>query len=343
MIGIQVAPRARAYAAAVQVRCRWSLPCLALAAGFAACGDNEPGAAVGPSIAADPKMAAYVDAVTQAEQVLGADPSTMLSTLRQLYYGTAWSVGSSNSLWNLIITCAIEVPDPRPVLGAPLHAALTTNRVATGQDVGHIFAVLEAAVCPRPRVLGVAMLNEDFAGWPGDLGSSVAVHVACTTLGEAAASEPACGGKAGDLNFYLDLLSSKADLEGDIDPLVMRAVEMGHSCAGSAGLTFEPRRPMSQLLADYYLDTASPLGRARRNRNRCLLELMGGEFRGDTLLNRDELIENYGTQIGANAAVYYLSVRPAGPTDAERTAMIVDGKTATGWFIDKLLANFASL
>lgn len=288
-------------------------------------------------------MAAYIDAVAQAEQTLGTDPLTMLSTLRQLYYGSAWSVGSSSSLWNLIITCAVDMPDPGPSLGAPLHAALTVDRVATGQDVGHIFAVLEAAVCPRPRVFGVAMLNEDFAGWPGDIGSSVAVHVACTTLGEAAINEPACHGQAGDLSFYLALLSSKPDLEGDIDPLVIRAIEMGHSCAGSAGLTFKPHRPMSRVLADYYLDTDSPLGRARRNRNRCLLEIMGGEFRGDTLLNRDELIENYGTQIGANAAVYYLSVRPAGPTDAELEAMVVDGKTATGWFIDKLLANFATL
>ncbi|MBP9086829.1 MAG: hypothetical protein KBG15_11965 [Kofleriaceae bacterium] len=314
-----------------------------LMVGWAACGDNVPPATEGPPIASDPRMAAYIDAVALAEQSLGQAPLVMLSTLRQLYYGAAWSRASANVLWNFIITCTVEGPDPRPTLGAPLHTALSADTTATGQDVGHVFAVLEAAVCPRPRVFGVDMRNEDFAGWPGDLGSSVAVHAVCGTLGPAAPAEPACGGKLGDLNFYLNLLSSTADLNGDIDPLVMRAVEMGHSCAGSAGLEFEPQRPMSSLLADYYLNTDSPLGRARRNRNRCLLELMGGEFRGDTLLNRDELIENYGSQIGANAAVYYLSVRPVGPSETERNAMVVDGKIATGWFIDKLLANFASL
>lgn len=311
--------------------------------GLVACGDNLPAATEGPPIASDARMVTYIDAVAQAEQLLGDAPLVMLSTLRQLFYGAPWSRSSSNAFWSFIITCSEDLSDPRPRLGAPLHTALTAAPEATGQDVGHVFAVLEAAVCPRPRVFGVDMLNEDFAGWPGDIGSSVAVHVACGTLGPAAPAEPACGGKAGDLNFYVSSLASAADLNGDLDALVMRAVEMGYSCAGSAGLTFEPRRPISNMLADYYLDTDSALGRARRNRNRCVLEVMGGEFRGDILLNRDELIENYGTRIGANAAVYYLSVRPAGPSDAERTAMVSDGKLATGWFIDQLLPNFASL
>ncbi len=336
---MQYWPRARQHGPAVVVLA------IVNTLAVAACGDNVPPASEGPPIAVEPAMAAYIAVVQQAEPKLASDPTVMLSALRQLYYGAPWSAGSTSSLWSFIITCTADLPDPRPTLGKQLHLDLTSDVSATGRDVGHIFAVLEATTCPRPRVFGVTMRNEDFAGWPGDLGSAVATRVACSTLGPRAPTEPACGGRpAGeDLQFYLDRLASTADLEGDIDPLVMRAAEMGHSCTNSAGLTLELQRSVSSVLADYYLDTNSRLGRARRNRNRCLLELMGGEFRGDTLLNRDELVENYGTQIAANAAVYYLSILPAGPSDAERVDLLSDSKAATGWFIDKLLANFATL
>src|SRR5262249_26474123 len=152
--------------------------------------------------------------------------------------------------WDRVIQCSPAVGDPRTALGAPLFDSLKNSQEIAGVDVGHVFAGLEAMTCPTTDVsfpvagglvdVTANMPNEAFAtvGWY--LGAAAAAHVACDQLGSAAASKDDCGKVAPpqSLRFYFDHHAPSQDLEGDIDPFVMRASEKGISCGSSLGVTF---------------------------------------------------------------------------------------------------------
>lgn len=285
----------------------------------------------------DPAMVAFIEAVEEAEALVGEEPTRMLSVLRKLYYGAEWSVSSTSQLWDVMIPCGADVADPRPVLGPALHARLTSPVEVAGRDVGHVFAVLEATICPQESVLGVNMNNEDFSGWPGDVGSAIAMRYACEKLGSDGFD---CGGMAGgSLDYYLDLMAGDPDMEGDLDPLAMRAGEMGQACTGSAGLPLVLSRPVSQLMRDYYLNSSSTLGASRRQRNRCVLELMGGVFNDTTLTNRAAVEAAYAGPIAANAALYYIYSVNSLPSLTDRAAMDTDAEAAMSIVVGRMLAS----
>ncbi len=293
---------------------------------------------LGPPLPVDPELADYVALVAQAEAKLDVDPPRMLAVMRQLYYGAPWSATSSNSLWKLVIPCSPKLTDPRGELGDELFGALTARAELGGVDVGHVFAGLEAMVCPSAKVFVVDMNNEDFATWGGDLGAAVAARAACLALGAEATTTPNCGGKPGGqpLDFYVGVHALAVDIEGDLDPYVMRAQLMGSSCAESRMLPLVLKRPLSELFGDYYLRTDSALGLARRQRDRCIIELLGGELDGGQLANRDALVEQITSQVASFAETYYLTIRTGTLDAAEKTAMATDALEVVGDFIDGL-------
>src|SRR5262249_14998068 len=152
--------------------------------------------------------------------------------------------------------------------------------------------------CPTPDVrfpvahglvdAVAALPNEAFATWGGDLGAAAAADVACPQLGSAAASLDNCGKQAPPqtLRFYFDHHAPPQDLEGDIDPFIVRAAEQGISCAGSAGTPFIPSRAISDIIADAYIDPTSTVGAARENRYACMLMLLGATISGKSVTNR---------------------------------------------------------
>ncbi len=286
----------------------------------------------------DPDLATYVELVAQAERRLETDPQAVLPILRQLYYGKPWSATSSNPLWRLVIPCSPELPDPRAALGDELFDALASRAETGGVDIGHVFAGLEAMVCPAARVLMAEMSNEDFATWGGDLGAAVAARSACLALGSDAANTADCGGLPGGqpLDFYVAHHAPPQDLEGDLDPFAMRAALMGTPCASSRLVPLELDRPLSEVLGDYYLDPTSALGRARRQRDRCVLELLGATFAADQVANRDVIVDQITTQVSSFAETYYLTIRSTTLESSDKSALQLDARELSDRFVDRL-------
>lgn len=295
-----------------------------------------------PGAPAHPDVAAYISLLRQAEAKADSAPLTMLAMMRQLYYGESWSATDTHVLWRLVIPCSKWVGPPRQILGEELHRQLAERAETGGVDMGHIFAGLEAMVCPFDPVFTVKMSNEDFATWGGDLGAIAAAKSACAQMGDAAASSGLCGLRPGgqSLDFYTEVHLPSQDLEGDLDPLAMRAALLGISCADSrlAKLTLD--RPLSEILDAYYFRPKSALGRARQTRNDCILELVGAEVAEGELLNRGALLDHIAPQVASFAEAYYSVIRTnTEPDEQERAAMAADARRVTDVFLTGLLQN----
>jgi len=290
-------------------------------------------------------LADYIALLRCAEKAMGLGPREMLTVFRQIYYGKSWSVVPT-SKWDNVITCSPAVGDPQPKLGANLFGALQASQEVAGVDAGHVFAGLEAMTCPTPDVsffAGIAvvtMSNEDFATWGGDLGAAAAAHVACPQLGASAATEDDCGRKAGTLpfSFYYDVSAPPQDLEGDIDPFIMRANQLGIPCSGSSQKTFTPAKAMSDVFADTYLDPTSSLGKSHSNRYQCMLEILGATLSGKTVTNRAAIVPPIAARVFSFADGFYSKIRgfPIYSGIADRIQMRIDSTTATEQFITYL-------
>lgn len=303
-----------------------------LATLLVACGeDADP-------IEVDPDLSAYIQLIADAEQRTKADPPEMLAIMRQLYYGRPWSATSTNTFWQLVIPCSPDLPDPRSELGDTLFDALAARAETGGVDMGHVFAGLEAMVCPSPKVIIVEMSNEAFSTWGGDLGAAVAARSACLALGQGAAANADCGAKPGGqpLDFYLQHHAPPQDLAGDLDPFAMRAALLSSDCASSPLTPLVLDRPLSEVLGDYYLEPSSPLGQARRRRDRCILELLGATLSSGAITNRADVIDRVSTHLLSFAETYYVTVSGDSPSPAEVTAMKADARTAMDSFLSGL-------
>lgn len=280
-------------------------------------------------------LADYLALVRCAERRTGFGPRAMLRLLRGLYFGRPWSVTARNPLFQRVILCSGEAEDPRPVLGTELFQALTASNVVDGVEMGHVFAGLEAMICPRPSVnlmpftdLGrVAMDNESFATWGGDVGAAAGVATACWDLSPAGrmANRFCQVGAPMALPFYFRHHAESEDLEGDLDSFVLRARAMGLSCAPEARRRpLRLTRPISELLHDYYLRDDGPTGQTRADRYRCFVRMIGGRLSDDgrRLLNRGQLHRLHGPAIESFARTYYLNVRShsAGGTSSIATS-----------------------
>jgi hypothetical protein len=296
-------------------------------------------------------LADYVALMKCAETRMGKSTREMLTVFRQIYYGKPWS-NSKTSLWDRVIRCSPAVGDPRSALGAPLFDSLKNSQEIGGVDVGHVFAGLEAMTCPTadvsfPVAGGLVdviadMPNEVFATWGGDLGAAAAAHVACDQLGSAAASKDECGKVAPpqSLRFYFDHHAPSQDLEGDIDPFVIRASEKGISCGSSPGVTFTPSRAISDMFEDAYINSTSKLGVAHQNRYQCLLELLGATISGKRVTNRSAVKAKFMHQVASFADLFFTKIKGGGFRDqsdvGDRTKMRIDSDKVLDMFIDYL-------
>jgi hypothetical protein len=288
----------------------------------------------------------YIALVRCAETRTGFTPRQMLAMLRQLYYGKAWSFTSTTSNWDNVITCSPNLGNPETALGTNLFQALGRSAEVGGVDMGHVFTGLEAMVCPRPTVSFVGGLatvstpNEDFATWGGDLGAAVAAAVACPLIGSAAAADhDNCNNLTGfrPIGVWLAFHASPEDLEGDIDPFVIRATAAGVPCASSGLRPFVPGRPMSEVLGDYYYDPSSSLGTARATRNHCFLSLMGATFNAAGFVNNRPAIVTgpLRARVQDFGRAFYTNIVgiPFTPSATELRVMEIHAEAALDWFI----------
>lgn len=259
----------------------------------------------------------YIDLIACAEYGSGYNPRDMLAMLRQLYYGKPWSVTSTTSRWDNVIPCSPTLVEPYYRLNPNLYQALRQSAEVGGVDVGHVFTGLEAMTCPSQNVsfmwglAPVAMPNEEFATWGGDLGAAAAAHVACGQLGTAASNEEDCNRTAGPqtLTFYAQHHAPVQDLLGDIDPFVMRANALGISCSGSSGQSFTPSQPISQMFRQYYLSSITSSGMTHANRYRCFLEIIGAQISNNRITNRAIILSSIVPRVASFANAFYRGIR----------------------------------
>ena len=301
----------------------------------------------------------YVALMSCAETKLGLSPREMLTTFRQLYYGSqAWSIASS-PVWDDVVRCPASVGDPQPKLGKELFDSLQASQEVGGVDVGHVFVGLESMMCPTANVpvtkggwkqsLGalfgattVDMPNEDFATWGGDLGAAVAARAACERLGAGAATNEDCFKIAGpqSLSFYLRNSAPDQDLQGDIDPFALRAQALGIPCGGSAQRTAAvPAGKLSDVFDAFYNDSGSALGKAHANNVRCFLDAIGAQLdpSGKRITNRDAIVGPLQANVASFAEAFYYKIIGSLPDSGEVGKMkIVYAAGAVNWFLDWL-------
>jgi hypothetical protein len=298
------------------------------------------------SRAAVTSLADYVALLMCAETQTGYNPRNMLAMLRQIYYGKTWSSVSQTNKWDNVIPCSPNLGNPEARLGSNLYHALRNSSEIAGVDVGHVFTGLEAMTCPSANVpffgglAAVNMPNEEFATWGGDLGAAAAAHVACPQLGAGASTHEDCGGRTGTqpLAFYFGIHAPSQDLEGDIDPFVMRANLMGIPCTGSARSTFTPASPISEIFQDYYNDPSSGLGTAHANRYSCFLQALGAIVSGRTITNRSLISAAISNRVFSFADAFYTKIRgiPIQSDIADRMHIRINSDRVTDWFLTYL-------
>lgn len=252
----------------------------------------------------------YLSLVLCAESLFPSfSPREMLSLLRQLYYGNeAWS-RTRTRFWENVIPCGLSLADPRPTLGAPLFDSLRRSQVVAGVDIGHVFTGLEAMVCPSASVeletpgpnAMVAISNEAFATWGGDLGSAAArkVHdeVDLSTINPWSTYFGTAGSPA-----------SHEDLEGDIDSFAIRAGLSGSSCAATPLTTLPTLSdPVSKMLLDYY-DATPAAGAHRADYARCVVQALGGRVVGRRITNKADVVDAIRPGVESFARTFYLGL-----------------------------------
>lgn len=255
-------------------------------------------------------IADYVSLVLCAESLLPSlSPREILSLLRQLYYGNeAWS-RTRTRFWENVIPCGLSLADPRPALGAPLFDSLRRSQVVAGVDIGHVFTGLEAMVCPSASVeletpgpnAVVAISNEAFATWGGDLGSAAARKV----------HDEVDLGTTNPWSTYFGTAGSPAsheDLEGDIDSFAIRAGLSGSSCTATSLTTLPTLTdPVSKMLLDYY-DAAPAAGVHRADYARCVVQALGGRVVGRRITNKSDVIDAIRPGVESFARTFYLGL-----------------------------------
>jgi hypothetical protein len=288
----------------------------------------------------------YTAYILCAETTTGYGPRNMLAMLRQMYYGKPWSATSTTNRWDNVIPCSPNLGNPQSRLGTNLYNALHNSAVVSGVDVGHVFTGLEAMTCPQtsvPFFLGLAAVrvpSEEFATFTGDLGAAAAAHVACNELGAAAATEESCGFLAAPqrLAFYFNEHAPPADLEGDIDPFVIRAGELGIPCTGSLGRSLTIARPISDVFHEYYSAPSSALGSARPNRYRCVLNALGAAISGNRVTNRTVIAPPLEGRVYEFAMAFYHSIRGMLTLPGPRASMgiRINARRVVDWFLTYL-------
>lgn len=264
----------------------------------------------------------YIDLIRCAEASTSLTPRQLLAVLRQMYYGAAWSATSQTTMWNSVITCHVDPGNPRNLLPTNLvdafHGSVEVMMGSTRIDIGHVFTGLEAMLCPAPQVslsallpMGtVALENESFATWGGDLGATAAAMVACWDMNPTERSGSIDCGRSTipmGLPFYFNVHAPNEDLEGDIDPYVMRAHSLGIPCGGSQMRPLTLSGNLSDMFLQYYTNLGDP-ATTHTNRYRCFAELIGATVAGNSITNKSALAARYVPGIEAFSMAFYSKI-----------------------------------
>ena len=231
-------------------------------------------------------FAEYVCLVRTAEARSGLSPRMMLSFLRQMYYGDQTWSRDRNAIWNDVIRCRQTIQNAESLVGNALVSAFHNSVLVQNTDMGHMFTGLEAMACPTPDVTvnvwgdnawglpnpWVAMPNEEFASWGGDIGSAAAQrawdHYQSGTA-------PQWAGYFGGTNT----LASDTDLNGDIDCYVIRQALLRRPCQATVQVPLPALTiPISQILDEYYSGGSTALGTAWLNRFDCFARTLGANI-----------------------------------------------------------------
>jgi outer membrane protein OmpA-like peptidoglycan-associated protein len=251
----------------------------------------------------------YLDLVSCTEQAFpGYTPRQILSLLRQIYYGHQQWSDSQASIWQNVIPCGLNIPDPRPTL-MTLYKALIDSKVTSNTDMGHVFTGLESMVCPTPIVplaawglIAANMPNEEFATWGGDIGSAAAQKV-FDEQDQNMGPQP--------WNKYFgtkNTLASSEDLEGDIDGYAIRKGITGGACGQTAQTPISVSLPVSQILDEYYSALKTPIGNTRSSRFACFTQALGGIISGGKITNKSSLQGPISNRVFSFASNFYFGV-----------------------------------
>lgn len=255
----------------------------------------------------------YLFLVTCLEERLGltspANNLTMLSLLRQLYYGTVEWPGvptpadpneprrSVNPLWGRVIPDMPWSPgtDPTPRAGRQLIEALSLSQEITApaaaggggverSDIGHLLTGMDAMLNPQQPPLPLitqTLINEEWATWAGDVGNAAASW----------ALDQHYRTPRGDFDFYFREVAYEADLVGDLDSFAFRTgLRSGVAAPALLGQRITLTGRFSEILRDYYSVPATPLGQARANRYRNFVTAYGGIISGNSITNHAALV-----------------------------------------------------
>jgi outer membrane protein OmpA-like peptidoglycan-associated protein len=305
-----------------------------------------------PARAAD--MDQYMFLVRCAERRLSlttaADAPTMVSALRQIYYGAAAWSASRNPVWNFVITNRPWSPGTNPAtqLGTHLFTALRDSQVVAGHDMGHLLTGLDAMLNPHEVeitagsriqvVLPTGLANEEWATWAGDVGSAAAEFA--VGLYTNPSTDP--------IGVYFANFANSRDLLGNLDSFAIRAGLTGLAPASQLQHAVTLSGTFSELLMQYFRITSSTLSRSRTSAARNFIEAYGGLLSGNTLTNRPTLeaalrpsVENF-----AGRFVLFLMLQrgllntPPATPGPQPTATLPSAVTdATRLYVDFLLAN----
>jgi len=289
-------------------------------------------------------------AETRLSLTTAADAPTMVSALRQIYYGAATWSASRNPVWNMVITNRPWSPatDPATQLGTHLFAALRDSQVVAGHDMGHLLTGLDAMLNPHEVeltagsriqvILPTGVPNEEWATWAGDVGSSAAEFAVGHYQNPAA--DP--------IDVYFANFANSRDLLGNLDSFAIRAGLTGLAPASQLQHAVTLSGTFSEVLMQYFRITSSALSQARTSAVRNFIAAYGGTLSGNTVTNRPALeaalrpsVENF-----AGRFVFFLMLQrgllntpPATPGPQPNVTLPGAVTDATRLYVDFLLAN----
>jgi hypothetical protein len=276
-----------------------------------------------------------------------ANASTMVSALRQIYYGNATWSSSSNPVWNMVIT---DRPwsagnDPANQLGIHLFAALRDSQVVAGHDMGHLLTGLDAMLNPHEVelttsrfVMSTGLSNEEWATWAGDVGSAVAEFAVGLYANPSAAP----------IDVYFARFANSSDLLGNLDSFAIRAGLTGLTPNSQLQHAVTLSGTFSEVLMQYFRITSSTLSQSRTNAARNFITMYGGVLSGNTLTNRATIeaalrpsVENFAGRFVLFLMLQrnYFNTPPATPGPQPTATLPIAVANATRLYVDFLLAH----
>ncbi|WP_233587552.1 hypothetical protein [Corallococcus sp. CA049B] len=235
------------------------------------------------------------------------DVEERIHVIRGIYYGTTWSAdyqGEKSLVRNLgfqTYTNSSVPDDPRPFLKNNLFESMRQSRdVQEGDryvDFSHLIIGMDARRSRIARNMAVPMQGGtglELSTWLGDLGGAAGM------LARDRSTSPS----SSVLKRFIGLdFGGSNNLEGDVAGYVVARDKSDDK--GSSALDISKGKWVADALEEY-MSPGRP-GSEWKDRCTVFLKMMGGEFKGYKLGNRDALIARLAVQIAEFGSVYLLN------------------------------------